>query len=249
MNKRVGFLDEVKGFSIICVVIFHTLYILKYSYNKDIPIFFDNWFRIIVDIFIGTFIFIAGISSNFSRDNLKRGVKCFFLGMIITFTFAIFSPYDNVKFGILHLIGISTMIYALLYNVLEKIPTIIGFVASIFLFIYTFNVQEGNMSFFGLFRVDMPDKLYKSNELLPLGFISQGFSSADFEPLLPWFFMFLAGTFFGIYVKGNYLPRFMYKTNIPFLAGIGKYSLWVYLFHVPVIITVLGIILKKSILA
>lgn len=248
MNKRVGFLDEVKGFAIICVVIFHTLYILKHSYAVDIPIFFDNWFRIIIDIFIGTFIFIAGISSNYSRDNLKRGVKCFFLGMVVTFVFAIFSPYDNVKFGILHLIGISAMIYALIYNFFEKIPPIIGLLVSIFLFIYTFNVQNGYMSFFGLFGLDMPDKLYQTNALLPLGFINKGFSTADYEPLLPWFFMFLAGTYFGVYVKANSLPRFMYKTNVPFLAGIGKYSLWVYLFHVPVIVTVLGFIFKKSIL-
>ena len=246
MNKRVGFLDEVKGFSIICVVVFHTLYILKNSYQKDIPIFFDEWFRIIVDIFIGVFIFIAGISSNYSHDNLRRGVKCFFLGMLITFTFAVFSPENNVKFGILHLIGISIMIYALLSKVLDKIPPLIGLLVGVFLFIYTFNVQDGYMSFFGLLHLNMPSELYHTNALLPLGFINQGFSTSDFEPIFPWLFMFLSGVYFGVFVKDNYLPKFMYKTHIAFLAALGKYSLWIYIAHVPILTAIFGIIFKKS---
>lgn len=246
MNKRVGFLDELKGFSIICVVVFHTLYLLNYSYNVNIPVFFDSWFRVVVDIFIGIFIFIAGISSNYSHDNLRRGVKCFFLGMIITFAFAVFNPSSNVTFGILHSIGISVMIYALFENFFKKIPTIVGLVVSITLFIYTFNVQKGYVSLFGLFRFDLPQKLYQSNALIPLGFINGSFSTADYEPLLPWFFMFLAGVYFGVYVKNNRLPKSMYSTHVPFLSALGKYSLWIYIFHVPVIATILSLIFNKT---
>ncbi|MCI5579391.1 MAG: DUF1624 domain-containing protein, partial [Oscillospiraceae bacterium] len=59
-NSRVYLLDEIRGFAIICMVIYHAMFELKYEFGINVPIFFDNWFGIIRDIFAGTFIFISG---------------------------------------------------------------------------------------------------------------------------------------------------------------------------------------------
>ena len=81
-KNRVGFLDELRGFAIICMVVYHLMVDLKFVFNVDVPIFFEGWFDIIRDIFVGIFISISGIVCNYSRNNVKRGAECFFIGMI-----------------------------------------------------------------------------------------------------------------------------------------------------------------------
>ena len=90
--RRAGFMDEVRGFCILCMVVYHVCFDLNYTYNIHIPIMFDGWFDIVRDIFAGAFMFISGMSSRYSHNNAKRGIQCFFIGMIITFIFAFFAP-------------------------------------------------------------------------------------------------------------------------------------------------------------
>ena len=49
-SKRVGLLDELRGFAILCMVVYHAMYDLKYIFGVDVPIFFDGWFNVIRDI-------------------------------------------------------------------------------------------------------------------------------------------------------------------------------------------------------
>ena len=69
----------------------------------------------------------------------------------------------------------------------------------------------------------------------PLGFRSPDFASADYFPLLPWVFMFLAGTFLGRYAKAGKFPEFMYRSRVPFFSWIGRHALIIYVLHQPVI--------------
>ena len=59
-GSRVGILDELRGFAIICMVVYHAMYDLKYIFGLDVPVFFDGWFDVIRDIFAGLFLFISG---------------------------------------------------------------------------------------------------------------------------------------------------------------------------------------------
>ena len=103
-SSRVGILDELRGFAIICMVVYHAMYDLKYLFGLDIPIFFDGWFDVIRDIFAGLFIFISGTVCRYSSNNIKRGAQCFFIGMIMTFVMPFFTS-GTVMFGILHFLG------------------------------------------------------------------------------------------------------------------------------------------------
>ena len=98
-SSRVGILDELRGFAIICMVVYHAMYDLKYLFGLDIPIFFDGWFDVIRDIFAGLFIFISGTVCRYSSNNIKRGAQCFFIGMIMTFVMPFFTS-GTVMFGI-----------------------------------------------------------------------------------------------------------------------------------------------------
>lgn len=246
-KNRVGFLDELRGFAIICMVVYHLMVDLKFVFNVDVPIFFEGWFDIIRDIFVGIFISISGIVCNYSRNNVKRGAECFFIGMIMTFVTAFISPGSPDLFGILHCLGICMMLYGLGQPFFERIPSFIGIIISIILFMLTFNFKTGYSGIHGLFKAEMPDILYSTSVLFPLGFPGKNFVSLDYFPLFPWLFVFLAGAFYGVYVKERRAPKFFYKTHIPFFAAAGRYSIWIYVLHQPVIYPILCLIFGKSI--
>lgn len=246
-RNRVGFLDELRGFAIICMVIYHLMHNLKFIFGIDIPVFFEDWFYVIRDIFAGTFICISGIVCNYSRSNLRRGVQCFFIGMIFTFVTAFVIKGSPDSFGILHFLGISMMIYGLGEKFFAKIPPFIGIALSVVLFIMSFNVKYGFLGIGNLFKVKLPEFLYSTSVLFPLGFPDNNFSSLDYFPLLPWLFLFFAGAFYGVYVKERRAPKFFYKTHIPFFAAAGRYSLWIYVLHQPIMYTTLCLIFGRSI--
>lgn len=67
------------------------------------------------------------------------------------------------------------------------------------------------------------------------GFTTPDFASADYFPLLPWFFVFLLGTWAGRYVKAGRLPQWFYTTKAPRLALVGRHALLLYVLHQPLL--------------
>ncbi len=245
-KNRVGFLDELRGFAIICMVFYHAMFNLKYIFGVDVPIFFEDWFRPIEQVFAGIFICISGIVCNYSSNNLKRGVQCFFIGMIMTFVTAFVTPASPDVFGILHCLGICMMVYGLGQPFFEKIPSILGIIVNIILFMMSYNFSRGYFGIGSLFRFEMPKILYSTSVLYPLGFPGENFSTLDYFPLLPWLFLFIAGAFYGVYVKAGQAPKFFYKTRVKLFAAAGRYSLWIYVLHQPVIYSLMCLIFGKS---
>jgi uncharacterized membrane protein len=247
-TKRVGLLDEIRGFAIICMVVYHVLFSLQNFYGVNIPVFFDDWFGLVRNIFAGAFIFISGCVCRFSRNNLKRGAQCFFLGMLITFVVAFAQPNFPIHFGILHFLGISMLLYALMEPFFSNVPPLAGIIVFGFLFFALYNLPyNGYIGFQGIFSVDMPNDLYDVGVLFPLGFTNPRIRYADYFPLIPWFCVFAAGAFFGVYAKAGRLPRYFYKTRVGFLAAAGRHTIWIYLLHQPISIAVLNLIFKERI--
>ena len=240
---RVGLLDELRGFAIICMVVYHALYDLKYIFGLNIPIFFDAWFDVIRDIFAGLFIFISGTVCRYSSNNLKRGVQCFFFGMILTFVTPFFAD-GTIYFGILHFLGISMMIFGLCEKILDKLPALVGIIVCAVLFFATINVQYGFIGIKGVFGLELPKVLYNVGVLFPFGFYNGAFVSLDYFPLLPWLFLFLAGSYFGVWAKNNALPKFFYPVHIKWLAGVGRYTIWIYLLHQPIVYLIFSLIFR-----
>lgn len=253
-GKRVCLLDEIRGLAIICMVVYHTMYDLKYIFGVDVPIFFDSRFDIIRNIFAGLFIFISGAVCRFSRNNLKRGVQCFFLGMVITFVTPFFAE-GFVWFGILHFLGISMMLFGLGEKLFDVLPALVGVLIFGLLFALTLNVprltadQYGNITaygFFGLkgiFEWELPAAAY-NEALFPLGLHSPGFGSSDYFPLMPWFFLFAAGSYFGIWAKDGALPKFFYDKHIGWLGTVGQHTIWIYMLHQPVVFGICSLIFR-----
>ncbi len=244
-RQRAGFMDEVRGFCIICMVFYHVMFDLKYSFGIDIPIMFEPWFKYVVQTFAGTFIFISGISSRYSRNNAKRGIQCFFIGMIVTFVFAFFAPNAPVLFGILHFLGVSMMIYAIGEKIVLKIPAKIAIPLCVLLFMVTYGIMWGYLGLFKEFSLPLPQFLYDAKLLFPFGFVGGGFASMDYFPLFPWLFVFLAGVYVGGYAVENKLPAFFYNTHCKPLAFAGRHTLWIYVLHQPVAMAIFFLIFGK----
>lgn len=238
-SERVGMLDEIRGFAIVCMVVYHLMFDLSYFYEIKVPIFMDGWFGIVRDFFAGTFIFISGIACRYSQNNLKRGVQCFFLGMVMTFVTAFVTPEAPVYFGILHLLGVCMMIYGLCEKFVDCVPPSAAITACAVLFSVTHGVAQRYLGFTKSISLRIPDEIYSAELLFPFGFIKYGFASVDFFPLLPWFFVFAAGAYTGVYIRQKKFPTWFYNCHEPFFGFAGRHSLWIYLLHQPVLALVL----------
>ena len=84
-------------------------------------------------------------------------------------------------------------------------------------------------------KFEVPETLYSYKWLAIFGVDVPGFFSADYFPIFPSVFIFLAGTFSGIYFVKNGFPVWMRKKRIPFFATIGKFTLIIYIAHMPLI--------------
>ncbi len=247
MGKRIGILDEVRGIAYVAMILYHLYYDLAFVYAHDLPDMVDVVMKFIQPFIAGTFIFIAGISSNYSKNNFKRGAIYFFLAMLLTFVTAVALPGETIVFGVLHFLGIAAMIYGFIGDFTERIPWVIGLVVFLLLFAVTYNIPRGYMGFEGVFSLNVPGEMYGHYWLFPLGFTSRDFYSADYFPLIPYLFLFLAGASAGGYLQGgSRTTKSLYMTRFHGLAFIGRHGLWIYMLHQPVIILILELVFKLT---
>ena len=243
--KRVGIVDETRGLAVISMVIYHLYFDLVYFYGVNMGELVDtilsDWWQPLI---AGTFIFVSGIAANYSKNNFKRGVICFFVGMAFTFATSFITPHAPIYFGVLHFLGISMMIYGFIGKFTSRIPWIVGIIVFGLLFILTINVPNGYIGFNWLFRINLPDSLYGTRLLFPLGFPSSSFSSLDYFPLLPHFLLFMAGSSLGVLFRSGRAAKGMYIVRFSGLAFIGRRALLIYILHQPVLIVILELIFK-----
>lgn len=241
-KKRFWEIDFLRGIAISMMIIYHLVYDLSSlgQYNINATSGFWLYFaRATANIFI----FLVGVSLaiSFSRTKnissktkgmklflkyLRRGLKVFSWGLIITLVTWVLFREGFVIFGILHLIGIS-IILAYPFLKLRYWNLLIGLLC-IFLGAY---LKNFNFNF---------------SWLLWLGFRPSHFYTIDYFPLLPWFGVVLLGIFIGNLLYPNYTRKFKlvdlsHFSTMKTLSFLGKHSLFIYLIHQPIIIAVLYI--------
>ena len=113
---------------------------------------------------------------------------------------------------------------------------------SLLLYAVSYDLQKGCVGFFGLDIVKLPDFLYSCKYLAFLGFPSSDFFSTDYFPLIPWIFLFTAGFYLWNFIAEKNLTKY-FEFKIPIFDKIGKYSLWIYLAHQPIIMGLLMLIM------
>lgn len=235
-KSRIHTLDELRGFAVFCMIFYHAFFSIGVFFGVKWGVTLINFFSPAEPYFAGLFIFISGISSQLSHSNLERGVKLMIIALGISLvTYLVLGDKEMIRFGILHMLAVCMITFGLIEKYLKIIPMWIGIIFNILLFAVTYNVVLGYIGLPFIFSYKLPPEWYTTSFMFPFGFPNRTFSSSDYFPLLPWFFLFFAGTFLGRLAATNKFPKFMYKKRIPFLSFMGRHALIIYIAHQPVI--------------
>jgi uncharacterized membrane protein len=146
-------------------------------------------------------------------------------GLAVTLATWLFDPRAFVRFGILHFMGIGMILYHFLRGLQVNILVMLG-------------------AGFLILGPIVTGSLVGSPYLFPLGLVPAGFVSTDYYPLVPWYGFFLWGAAIGksYYPQGKSLLSAEPKHR--FLPALGRYSLYIYLIHQPILLLSLGLILS-----
>ena len=218
-KDRIEIIDALRGLAVVLMVAHHFLFDLVTFLGAPEYLFTNPVLNIFHYFFAGLFIFLSGVSSNFSRSNVKRGLKTLAVALAITLvTWAIGMPDI---FGVLHLLAFCMLFYGLTRKLWEKIPrtamALLCVALTAFTAILTAHVTT------------------TSKFLWMFGFPYPGFYSSDYFPILPWVFVFLLGTWAGEYIVEKKLPSWFYDTKVPFFPKVGQKALLIYVVHQPVL--------------
>ncbi len=245
--NRYHLLDEIRGLAILCMVFFHGFYLMGEIFNWGIGGKLLNFFMPAEPFFACLFIAMSGISSRLSKNNALRGAKLLVIATLVTMvTYGMqLAGVQGVViwFGILHLLAVSMLFYAATERVLSKIPIVIVVVVSALLFALTYNLEMGYLGF-GKWTYELPAIVSFNRQLYPFGITSPGFFSADYFPVFPWMFVFIAGTAIGKPFGEGRVPKFFSGRHVPFFAFCGRHSLIIYLAHQPVLYGIFFLINK-----
>ena len=253
-RSRVHLLDELRGLFIILMVFFHAFYLLGWEFKIDLFVQAFDFFRPVQPFFAGCFIFICGISCNFSHNNGKRGLILAGIAMLVSLVmwcatfWRLLNPGSEIWFGILHCLAVCILLFDVLQPKLNRVPALVGLLVCAVLFVLCYHVPAAPVDlgqYFGLkgvFTLDVPMAARDHPLLYPLGLCPIS-STTDYFPLLPWFFCFLGGTFVGRWT----FPKWTLRSRFPWLSFLGKHTLIIYVLHQPIlygICEVLGWIFK-----
>lgn len=227
-RDRIAIFDTVRGFTIISMIAFHTCYDLAYLKGLSLPWFTGTLFQDLWRASISwIFLLLAGWMTTFSRNNLRRGLV-YASAAAVVFTATFLTRVDTpVTFGILFCMAASTLLVWVSAPVLSKTDSKVLLAISLVLFALTYNIPHTRYDIAGLAWLGLP---------------SPTFASGDYYPLLPYFFMYLAGSALAGVVKtrlhGEY-PAWTKRDWLPPLSAIGRLSLPIYLLHQPLILLAL----------
>jgi uncharacterized membrane protein len=234
--SRLWEIDLFRGFAILMMVIFHTVFDISFFGIAPWDVSTGFW-RYFAYLTASLFLLVVGVSLIVSHARacetisglalalkfVYRGAFIFALGMLVTLGTWLYLGEGFVIFGILHLIGISILLSPLFFR------------------FRAWNILLGIVCIaIGLLVINNPGPVY----LLPLGIHPFGFTSVDYTPLFPWFGMVLTGMGIGEILYTDGVRKFS-APHIPALivtplSFLGRYSLLIYLLHQPIIILLLA---------
>ncbi len=229
-------IDALRGIAVLMMITFHAAFDIYFFGDHGLDVHRTIWW-LLARATATIFIILVGISLSLSRSRLgevsrnrlyekymKRGLKIFSWGLMITGITWIFLRGSFIIFGILHFIGISIILAIPFFK--RRYSNLI-FGAILFIVGVVLYTMEFDFSY-----------------LLWLGFQPEGIYTLDYFPLLPWFGVVLIGIFIGNTFYSDFerkidLPDLSQRPLIKQLALLGKHSLLIYLLHQPLLLLLL----------
>lgn len=229
-HARYLFLDELRGFSLLSMILFHFCWNIDNLLHIDLPWYHTIGAQLWQFSICAVFLLLAGLCIRFTQHFARHLMTLAVSALLITAVTWLTGPHTLVVFGILHCMTLCFVCYLILRPILLRIPTAFGFLICIFLFCFTYAIPYQFIGF-ASFRIFLPKEWYFSYWLSLFGLLSPNFYSSDYFPIFPNLFLFLAGYFLGRLP----LPDWMKKSHCRPLAWLGQHSLTVYLLHQPIL--------------
>lgn len=232
---RYDLIDALRGFTIISMILFHFSYDVFIVYGRDSGWYFRTGPHIWQQTICWSFILISGFVWSWGKEkNLRRGIFINLCGLLVTAVTLLAMPSETIWFGVLNFLGCAVLLMIPLQHLTKKIPPYAGILISFILFLFFRNVQTGIVGFGSFVQIRLPETLYTTKLLTPLGFPYPEFRSSDYFPILPWFFLYLCGWFGNRIFQRHPAWQKAARLHIPVLTSIGRKSIWIYLLHQPV---------------
>lgn len=226
---RLQRLDMFRGVAILLMVLFHINYSLVNIFGIEFFNFSELFWYIVGKISAIGFIFIAGISLFLAGKKYGISVwkKYFKYGFILAVLASLISwvtyfvfPDQYIRFWILHFFALSFFL----------LPFFSG--------LWYWNILlAGGIIIYGIYFLPIVENPY----FYWIGFKYPWFTSADYYPLIPYFWVLLWGYSFALILERYQklgIFQTWWKQHFPgkFLSKTGKYSLLIYILHQPIII-------------
>ena len=258
-GSRIRWVDELRGITVISMVLFHGMWDAVWIFGLRAPWYTGLPGYIWQQSICWTFILLSGFSFRLGHRPVRRGLQVSALGLLVMAVTNLFMPEDRVVFGVLTCIGACMLLTAAAERIFsaggdrkpEAAPAAAGFVLCAAAFFLTRNVNIGWLGFEGIRLAALPAGLYRNLVTAFFGFPPADFFSTDYFSLIPWWFLYLCGYFLnGKRRQGTVLcPRFLKKEteNRPLsplsprrlFLWIGRHALLIYALHQPLLMLVL----------
>jgi len=208
------------------MIAFHFLFNLKEFYSY--PVDYNNGIYFYIGKASGIlFIMMAAVSCSFSRNNGRRGLKILALAGLITIVTHLYDPAYGIKFGILHFLGTSILLFPLFEKLNKYLLVVLGIMIIILGQIID-PLPAGN------------------NYLFLFNLTSSTWVSADYYPLFPWLGVFLFGIVLGKVFYSKKSSLFRNPPGRDFISFLGQHTLSVYLIHQPLLLLIIGLYVKLT---
>lgn len=241
--NRYNVLDEIRGLTLVSMIIYHSVWDLVYLYDVELPWLTESFDAVWQQSICITFILLSGFCFSLGKRKLYRGLITSGAGVLVTIVTAIFMPEYKIMFGILTCLGTCTLMMIPLDRLFQKVSPYIGIVIAFLLFLITKNINDGYIGFRGLWSYNLPEAWYDLGNIATFfGLTDIHFSSGDYFSIMPWIFLFITGYFlFGI--VNEHLDKLKNGFSLFSVWGVvGRNSLLIYLLHQPVVYGVLELI-------
>ena len=224
-GDRIWEIDALRGLLILCVIASHALF---YASNVLGALELPDFVRFVMQYGGTLFVVLSGLSATLGSRSFRRGLMVLAGGMVLTL-----GSYAGVllgwlgesmiiRFGVLHLLGLSMLLYPLLRKLPS--PALGALAVGIIALGYWFEL--------GPVRVE-------ARFLFPLGLRFQGFSSGDYFPLAPCLGWFCLGILLGRSWYAEKRTRFPQvnaeATVLRFFRWCGRNSLYIFILHLPLL--------------
>ncbi len=240
-DRRLHALDSLRGITLLSMIAYHAMWDLVYLFGVVAPWYRSFGAELWQQSICHTFILLSGFCHALGHHPVKRGLTVFGASAVVSLVTMVFMPDSRILFGVLCLIGTSMLLCVPVGRATEKLPAPLCALLSFALFFLFKTVRRGKLILFGKTLCTLPAFLYRNYLTAFLGFPHEDFSSTDYFPLFPWFFLYLTGFFLYRIAKKHGFLRYLKSPRVPVFAFLGRHSLIIYMAHQPLIYAVLWV--------